>query len=47
MPPEEALIARAKETGVGRVIFMVDPVAETEALKALDELAAFVLRCEG
>jgi probable F420-dependent oxidoreductase len=46
MPPEESLIARAKETGVDRVIFMVDPVAEPEALKALDELAAFVLRCE-
>jgi probable F420-dependent oxidoreductase len=45
-PPEEALIARAKETGVDRVIFMVDPVAEGDALRALDDLAAFMGRCE-
>ncbi len=47
MPPEQALIERSRETGVDRVIFMVDPVPESEALAKLDELAAFVGRCEG
>jgi alkanesulfonate monooxygenase SsuD/methylene tetrahydromethanopterin reductase-like flavin-dependent oxidoreductase (luciferase family) len=45
-PPDEGLVARARETGVDRVIFMVDPLPEAQALGQLDELAAFVKRCE-
>ena len=46
-PADEAFVARCKETGVDRVIFMVDPVAEGEALAQSDALASLVEKCEG
>ena len=45
-PADEAFVARCKETGVDRVIFMVDPVAEGEALSQADALASLVETCE-
>lgn len=45
-PHDEALVARAKETGVHRVIFLVKPAPEAEALAELDSLARLVERCE-
>jgi probable F420-dependent oxidoreductase len=45
-PPDEALIARAREVGVNRVIFMIDPLAESEALTKLDQLTSLKDRCE-
>jgi probable F420-dependent oxidoreductase len=44
-PADEAFVARCQETGVHRVIFMVDPVAEGEALAQADALATLAQAC--
>jgi probable F420-dependent oxidoreductase len=45
-PPDQALVARARESGVDRVIFMVEPVPEKEALSQLDDLKRLMDACE-
>ena len=45
-PRDEATIEKAKNAGVHRVIFMVDPLGPDEALADLDALRALMERCE-
>jgi len=46
-PADEAFVARCRETGVDRVIFMLDPVGESEALGQVDRLVGLMTRCGG
>ena len=46
-PADEAFVARCRETGVDRVIFMLDPVGESEALGQVDDLVSVMERSGG
>ena len=46
-PADETFIARCRETGVDRVIFMLDPVGESEALGQVDDLVSVMERSGG